>query len=244
LYRTIRAEEVVKTARSLRDRIEDRFPDSGLLRVADELLAIAGETTDRCRAIAKPNVPLRAAVALLVALGVTGILTLVARNVRMSEAFWDLTNFAQGAEALLGDVVFLGAAIAFLVTIETRMKRSRALTAVNELRAIAHIIDMHQLTKDPETVLTLDRTPASPTRNLTPFELNRYLDYCSEMLAIVSKVGALYVQSFPDREALAAVDEIEGLTSGLSRKIWQKIMILDRYVPRAPGVEAGLVEPS
>ena len=129
------------------------------------------------------------------------------------------------------DLVFVGIAVAFLVTLETRLKRRRALDAINELRAIAHIIDMHQLTKDPEMVFPGQPwTSASPERKLTPFELNRYLDYCSEMLALVSKIAALYVQSFPDRDALAAVDEIETLTTGLSRKIWQKIMILDRYV--------------
>ena len=30
-------------------------------------------------------------------------------------------------------------------------------------------------------------TPSSPLRRMTPFELTRYLDYCSEMLAIISK---------------------------------------------------------
>ncbi len=65
---------------------------------------------------------------------------------------------------------------------------------------------------------------------MDPFELHRYLDYCSEMLALISKVGALYVQDFPDRAALDAVDQIENLATGLSRKIWQKIVILDRYV--------------
>jgi hypothetical protein len=49
------------------------------------------------------------------------------------------------------------------------------------------------------------------------------------MLALVSKIAALYVQSFPDSQALAAVDEIESLTTGLSQKIWQKMVILDRY---------------
>ena len=50
-------------------------------------------------------------------------------------------------------MVLIGAAIFFLVTLETRVKRRRALAALHELRAIAHIIDMHQLTKDPEWVL-------------------------------------------------------------------------------------------
>jgi len=38
---------------------------------------------------------------------------------------------------------------------------------------------------------------------------------------------ALYVQKFDDGVALSAVNEIEDLTTGLSRKIWQKIMILN-----------------
>ena len=47
-------------------------------------------------------------------------------------------------------------------------------------------------------------------------------------MAIISKVAALYVQDFPDASAVAAVDQIETLCSGLSQKIWQKIMVLDR----------------
>jgi hypothetical protein len=35
-------------------------------------------------------------------------------------------------------------------------------------------------------------------------------------------------QRFDDEAVLRAVDEVEGLASGLARKIWQKITILDR----------------
>ena len=62
---------------------------------------------------------------------------------------------------------------------------------------------------------------------MTQFELGRYLDYCSELLSLISKIAALYVQRFDDEVLLGAVDEVESLTSGLSRKIWQKIIILD-----------------
>jgi len=65
---------------------------------------------------------------------------------------------------------------------------------------------------------------------LTAFELGRYLDYCSELLSIVSKIGAIYVQEFPDADAVEAADQLAALTNGLSRTIWQKIMILDRAV--------------
>ncbi len=229
MYRTILAEKVIATAQKLSERVRERFPEAGLSKVADEILAVARETDERARHISRPNVPLRVGVYGLIALGI-GFVVMVARNVRMTDEVWDAANFIQASESLLGDFVFLGAAIAFLVTLETRVKRGRALAAINELRALAHIIDMHQLTKDPEMVLAPQApTPSSPERKLTPFELNRYLDYCSEMLAIVSKIAGLYVQSFPDSQALAAVDEIESLTTGLAQKIWQKLVILDRY---------------
>ena len=94
---------------------------------------------------------------------------------------------------------------------------------------MAHIVDMHQLTKDPERLLQGGpATPSSPQRTMTPFELGRYLDYSSEMLSMISKTAAIYVQEFPDSVALDAVNEITSLTNGLSRNIWQKIMLLDR----------------
>ena len=59
-----------------------------------------------------------------------------------------------------------------------------------------------------------------------PIYLGRYLDYCSEMLSLTGKVAALYVQDFEDDVAVQAVNEIEDLTTGLARKIWQKLTIV------------------
>ena len=64
---------------------------------------------------------------------------------------------------------------------------------------------------------------------MTAFQLTRYLDYCSELLSIVGKLAALYAQSLPDSVVVAAVNDIETLTTGLSRKIWQKIVQLDAW---------------
>jgi len=87
---------------------------------------------------------------------------------------------------------------------------------------------MHQLTKDPHrvTVSTPD-TESSPRRTLTQKELGRYLDYCSEMLSLTSKLAALYAERLDDAVVLQAVDEVEALTNGLSRKVWQKITMLE-----------------
>src|SRR4029077_6106496 len=100
--------------------------------------------------------------------------------------------------------------------------------AIHELRALAHIIDMHQLTKDPESYFGRGQnTTVVRKRAMSPFELNRYLDYCSDALAVISKIAALYVQDFEDPVLLDAVDDVEDLTAGLSRKIWQKIRIFE-----------------
>lgn len=229
MYRTLKGDRIVETVGKLEARIRERFPNASLCSVAAELQSIAHEARARCRIIRKSHTPLRFGVFIFVALGLAGIIMLFTK-VEVTEGMWQIENFLEEFEAALGSLVFLGAAIAFLVTLETRFKRRKALIAIGELRAIAHIVDMHQLTKDPEPILaTGPTTPNSPERTMTPFELSRYFDYCSEMLAITAKIGALYVQAFPDPIALASVDEVENLCSGLSRKVWQKAMILDRF---------------
>ena len=72
---------------------------------------------------------------------------------------------------------------------------------------------------------------SSPARELSASELGGYLDYCSELLSVISKLAALQVQHFHDAVTLAAVNEIETLTTGLSSKIWQKITLLGRTTP-------------
>ena len=138
-----------------------------------------------------------------------------------------LGELVQAVEAGVNDLVFVAVAVFFLLTLETRLKRRRALQAIHELRSIAHVIDMHQLTKDPEWVLDRGReTGVLPPRTMNRFELSRYLDYCSEALSLTGKVAALYMRDFDDPVALQAVNEVEALTTGLSRKIWQKLSIL------------------
>src|SRR5689334_15889521 len=121
MYRVIRADAISATAARLADRVRERFPESGLLHVAEEILAVSRESDERRARIARPNLPLRVGVAILIALGLW-FCALVARNVRVTDEVWYASNFIQASESLLGDVVFLGAGIAFLVTLETRMK--------------------------------------------------------------------------------------------------------------------------
>jgi len=219
-------ELIHKTIEHLGLRVEARFPDSGLSRVCRDLGVIAGETRERVAWISRPILGLRVAVALLIVL-IAAVVFFAIAAVRTPNEPLKLVEFTQGVESGINDVILVGAGIFFLVTAERRIKRRRALSSINELRAIAHLIDMHQLTKDPEWVLGRgEKTQVLAPRQMTRFELSRYLDYCSEMLSLTSKVAALYIQDFDDELALSAVNEVEDLATGLSRKIWQKLMIL------------------
>jgi hypothetical protein len=141
----------------------------------------------------------------------------------------NMLDFFQGIEAALNTFIIMGAGVFFLTTVEERIKRRAILEDLHELRSIAHVIDMHQLTKDPTTVLNKAlRTKSSPIEDMTGFELTRYLDYCAEMLSLTGKLSALYAQNTRDPVVIHAVNEIEGLTTSISNKVWQKIMIMQR----------------
>ena len=79
---------------------------------------------------------------------------------------------------------------------------------------------MHQLSKDPQVI----GTETLKSRE----DLLDYLDFCSDMLAIVSKAAAIHVQGYEDHDTLSAVREIEALTDGFRNRIWQKIGIIER----------------
>jgi hypothetical protein len=130
--------------------------------------------------------------------------------------------------------VFFGLAVFFFMTVESRVKRRRALATLHQLRSLAHIVDMHQLTKDPERLMT-QGTGFVPgiSKPASGPDLAKYLDFCSELLSLISKIAALLVQRFDDGIVLAGVNEIEALATGLSGKIWQKITILERSSARS-----------
>jgi hypothetical protein len=228
-YRTLDAVKIEQTIETLHKRIEERFPGRGLARLCSELLTIAREDRERLSWRTKPNVWLRGLVGLTILLGLLALVwsatSLQAMRVDVDvEAF----NIIQGIEAVLNVVALAGAAIWFLLNLENNMRRDQVLADLHELRSIAHVVDMHQLTKDPTTLTQAYTGTASSDHNppMSEFELVRYLDYCTEMLALTGKLAALYMQDVRDPVIIDTVSEIEDLTGNLSRKIWQKIMIL------------------
>jgi hypothetical protein len=229
MERVLRTDKLLDTGEKLSQRISERFTQSGLSDVAAEIVQITREAVVRAEEIRRPNLWLRGGLILVGVLAVVGLVVVIAVEAQ-SEQTWRafIGQVLSILDLTKGSAVLLGAAALFLFTLEVRLKRRRALQAIHELRAVAHIIDMHQLTKDPDRL----GHPAEPVlisgKPVDADTMGRYLHYCTELLALVSKVGQLYVQDFPDATALAAVDQFENLATGLSQKIWQKIMILDR----------------
>lgn len=228
-YRKLDAEKIIESAERLSQRVNERFPERGICRVGHEVKQIAHEAQQRAEWISTPHWGLRMIIGMLIVFLLAGLFLAFFGLLGWLEfGRLDLINFLEAINNGINDVVFIGAGLFFLVSLEGRIKRRRALQALHELRSLAHVIDMHQLTKDPERIVKRGiPTSASPIETLTLFELSRYLDYCSEMLSIIGKIAALYVQKFDDNIAVSAVNEIEDLTNGLSRKIWQKIMIIN-----------------
>jgi hypothetical protein len=225
MERKLRKDKLVETARAVRQRIKERFPSAGLSGVADEIVQITEDAIERAEAISRPDLRLRAGLVVLLLIAVGGLVAYVQTRNDGKPSWHAALDFL---DATKGSTAILGATAIFLYTLEARLKRRRALRAVHELRAMAHLVDMHQLAKDPDRLGDPTNPVEVADRKATADDLGRYLHFCTELLALVSKVGQLYVQDFPDTTAVTAVDHFEALATGLSNKIWQKIMILDQ----------------
>ncbi|MCD4780320.1 MAG: hypothetical protein K8S27_07220 [Candidatus Omnitrophica bacterium] len=223
---TLKTSEVQKTIWQLHLRISDRFPNSSLVQAAKQLHGIAKETDKIISWISSPNYLLRIGIYSLIII-VALVLGLSVSQMNFAVRNITFIDFIQVSESALNEMVFIVAGMIFLVTLENRRKRKRVISSINNLRSIAHYVDALQLTKDPDACIQISKpTRNSPHRDLNAYDLGRYLDYCSELLSLISKLGFLYVQSFEDPIANEASNDLESLTTGLSGKIWQKIMIL------------------
>jgi hypothetical protein len=222
------ADAVREVVVELEARIAARFPKRGLRQVAADLAVII-DAVETSTAEQHVRVRLsRIASRLLMALILGG--TLIALGFAFKDAVVEEGEITSSLDVLplietvINDIVFAGIAVFFLYSFPERVRRGRLLNLLHQLRSTAHIIDMHQLTKDPEQL----KPSFVPSAVSKPLELNRdemerYLDYCSELLALVGKTAALCAEESRDDVVLDTVSTVETLCVGISRKIWQKI---------------------
>jgi len=224
------SEPVLDTVRRLEMRIAARFPERGLRRVAvslQQLVAeVQGTAADINGRVRRARLVSRGLM-LLVLAGTLVVLVLTVRDALGDRAPDTSLEWLPIIESAVNDMIFAAIALFFLSSIPERMQRGATLELLHRLRSLAHIIDMHQLTKDPERLRArFQPTAASADPGLDRDQMEHYLDYCSEMLSLVAKAAALCAEESRDAVVLDTVSTIESLTSALSREIWQKISLL------------------
>ncbi len=235
MRKTLNADKIIETVDALARRINERFPHSGLSAVASEFTLVARKTRGDAVALGLPDWRLRTATVSLLAVGFA-MFGLVFKELHFNAEVSEVSTLVQILEPAANIAILVALAIAFVVRMESRWKQKKALASLHSLRSMIHVIDMHQLTKDPSLMLgDLKPTASSPERTMSQEELQRYLDYCSEMLSLTGKLAALYAQSVQEPLVVDSVNELENLSTNLTRKIWQKIMILDRAGPKKSG---------
>jgi hypothetical protein len=229
--------QVLETVKRTESRIAARFPDRNLVRIAAELARLIEEIAGT-----GPRLRRRLTAARLV----RWILIAVLVGLALVLFGWALiTSTDDGSlqepgtllpllDSSISDVVFAGLAVFFLYSVPDRLVRAETLRLLHRLRSTAHIIDMHQLSKDPERLRTgYHPTAASaPPIDLDLTDLVYYLDYCSELLSLVGKAAALCAEESRDDVVLDTVSTVEDLTVNLTRQIWQKITLINQLGDR------------
>ncbi|MGB0991933.1 MAG: hypothetical protein ACPG32_05635 [Akkermansiaceae bacterium] len=226
-YRTLDPEKLIRSIDKIAQQVSQSFPHSGLAKLSTNLATLTRESITFADEIRRPMWGLRILVGILILLALIWPLIL-APFLDFKETFTSLADFLEATDAGLHMILVIGAGVVFLVGLENRIKRNRTLDVISSLRSTAHIIDMHQITKDPGLdTHQLEKDQNRPRTVKTDSELAIYLDFCSDMLSIIGKLGAFQLQYNHDRVILEAVNEIETLSTGLSSKLWQKIMVIN-----------------
>jgi hypothetical protein len=225
------AGHVGSTVEQLERRIHARFGERGLTKAARDLgslvLLVQSEAAQSRERLRRTTLTARALSITIVA----GAVAALAFSLRSAvvDGLARTADWVPLTESLVNDLVFAAIAVVFLWAFPERLERRDLLRLLHRLRSLAHVIDMHQLSKDPEqTSPNYTPTAQSVQHGLDADQLHHYLDYCSEMLSLTAKTAALCAEHSTDGVVLETVSYIETLTTDLSNKIWQKISLLPR----------------
>jgi hypothetical protein len=236
-YRRLDPDRIISTIDSLEKRIAANLGERGLTRICRELAKVARDARRRVVRLQRPNWWLR-----VVPIAMTAVLAyltwIMTHNIDElltkidKEAAREFTNLIEALKQFKSKIavpivltvplpIVIGMFV-FVWTLESRWKRHRALRYLHELRSIIHVIDMHQLTKDPHHM-----GDGSDPDHVSGDKLLRYLDYCAELLSLSGKVAALYAESSHDPLVIETVNDLGQITSNLGNKIWQKLSTVE-----------------
>ena len=223
------ADHVSATVAHLQRRIDARFGERGLTKAArdlGQLVVLVQSEADRSRERLR-RTTLAARIAGVAIVSATLVALVFSLRSAVVDGLARTVDWVPLVESVVNDLVFAAIAVVFLWAFPERLERCALLRLLHRLRSLAHVIDMHQLSKDPEQVSpTYVATSESVGHGLDADQLHHYLSYCSEMLSLTAKTAALCAEYSADGVVLDTVSDIETLTTELSNKIWQKISLL------------------
>lgn len=224
-YDELSAQEVAQTAGGLTAAIRRDLPDRGLVDLSarvEEVVATVSVESPAARREIRSTRRVSQAVSVVVVLAAVTAFVLAVRAA-VGEGVEREVDWLPLLESTINDLVFAGIAVFFLWSLPERVHRRKLLALLHRLRSLAHVIDMHQLSKDGTPSPTDDaKTPLDERSRVV------YLRHCSELLSLVAKTAALVAEQSRDAIVLDTVGRIEQLTANLSTKIWQKITWLDQ----------------
>jgi hypothetical protein len=207
---------IVQTAENLARSISDKLPESTLASLAAELAAIARATDERARQARRPIYAIRCVSLLAIGASLVGIFYLLG-HIHTRWDFGTITEFFEATDAGFNLLILLAGALWFLVTIEERVKRTRALASLGELREFIHVIDVTQLYYTP------DLYKVDPASSRTSLNLDyTYLLFCTQMLAVISNLAPLYTRGATGDSIWRAASDVEMLANAIATKLVSK----------------------
>ena len=126
MYRSLDATRITDTVSLLERRVAERFPGSGLSKVAAEVTGVAQQAMKVTAEIDRPNLLLRAVCGVVIVVIATAITATMA-ELRLAPGEWTWVAAIPVLESVINELVLLGAGLFFLITLESRIKRGRAL---------------------------------------------------------------------------------------------------------------------
>jgi hypothetical protein len=217
-------DRVVATIAVLHRRIQERFPDRGLSELAERLL-LYGQAVQSSLSNRKAGAIWRivlGAFALAGPLALAGFLAMHFGRNASGGVDWSLLE--RGPWILGAAQVVVAGAYWTVVSVARR----RALAQLHQLRGFAHIVDMHQLTRDPTFALSDLRFPApsSPKTTFSTFELARYLDYCVQLMSLIGKLAVGYAEETNDQVVIAEASNVQSLVTAMTQNMLHKIVLM------------------
>jgi hypothetical protein len=208
--------KIVETAENLAHRVGESLPGSTLASLAIELAAIARKTDERARQARRPIYAIRVGSLLSISSTLVGLWYL-AGHIHTRWEFGTITEVFEATDAGFNLLVLLGGVLWFFLTIESRIKRKKALNSIEELREFIHVIDVTQLYYTP------DLYKADPASSHSSLNLDyTYLLFCTQMLGVINNLAPLYSRGAAGDSIFRAVSDVETLANAITAKLLSK----------------------